>query len=292
MNKVFEIITAKILEALDKGVVPWHKPWKGSDHPRNLISGNKYSGINVWLLLGSAIVSGYGSPYWLTFNQCKNLGGNVRKGEKSSVVVFWKSTHVKTISKEDPDTGEVVEENVTVPVLRYYRVFNIEQCEGIEKPKDDSVVIENFNPIDRAESIINDMPNKPKIDHVLARAFYSPSEDRVNLPQKESFYSEEEYYSTAFHELAHSTGHKSRLDRFNSTSFQGNGYSEEELVAEMTAAFLTAESNIDTPEVLQNSVSYLDSWRKKISDDPKLIVYASGKAQKAANYILNIVNNS
>lgn len=286
MNKVFEIVTGKILEALDRGIVPWRRPWKGSDIPRNLISGKSYSGVNIWLLLVASISEGYKSPYWLTFNQCKKLGGTVRKGEKSSLVVFWKPHYAKTIDKKDPETDDIIKEEVTIPVLRYYRVFNADQCEGIETPKED-IPLEDFNPLEAAESIVCSMPNPPKLQHGMARAFYAPSEDRINLPQKESFYSEEEYYSTAFHEFAHSTGHKSRLNRFDSKTFQGNGYSEEELVAEMTAAFLIAESSIETPQTLQNSVSYLDHWRKNISDNPRLIVSTSGKAQRAANYILN-----
>jgi antirestriction protein ArdC len=229
MPTVSEIITESILKQLEQGVAPWRKPWSTSI-PRNLISKKSYRGLNVFLLA----TQGYGSPYWVTLNHAKQLGAHVRQGQKSTPVSFWK---FKEYAKESPDTGET--ENKTSVLLRYYRVFNIEQCEGLTALHGDDR--KSVNPIAGCESMANRMSNGPKIEQ-HSRAFYRSSEDVVGMPSRNCFESPEAYYTTLFHELTHSTGHSSRLNRFEENSadhqFGSESYSKEELIAEMGAMML------------------------------------------------------
>jgi antirestriction protein ArdC len=276
MATVYEIITDQVIEKLKQGEIPWHQPWTGSGYPTNLVSKKPYQGINVFLLLAR----GYANPYWVTFKQAQQLGGSVKKGEKSAMVVFWKQVKVK-----DKAESELTEK--TIPFLRYYRVFNVEQCEGLKTP--DVEVNPDFQPISECEKTVNGMPNKPTIQHQEQRAYYSPKDDCVNMPKPESFNNEEFYYSVLFHELGHSTGHESRCARkaFHEWApFGSESYSKEELVAEMTAAFLCGHCQIEQ-QTIDNSVAYIKSWLGKLQDDPKMVVLAASQAQKAANYILN-----
>jgi antirestriction protein ArdC len=276
MATVPEIITESVLKQLEQGVAPWRKPWATSI-PSNLISKKPYRGLNVFLLA----TQGYGSPYWLTFNQARQLGAHVRKGEKSTLVSFWKSSEY---ARENHDTGET--ESKTSVLLRYYRVFNIEQCEGLKALCGDEH--KPVQPLAECESIANGMPNPPRIEQ-HSQAFYRPSADMVGIPARSCFESPEGYYSTLFHELTHSTGHKSRLNRFeeNSTDHQfgSESYSKEELIAEMGAAMLAGMAGI-SQATLSNSASYLQSWIKRLKSDSRLIISAASHAQKAADYIL------
>jgi len=278
---VYEIITEKIVSMLKDGVIPWRKPWSGSElTPRNAVSKRPYRGINRFLLAASP----YASPFWLTYKNAEALGGNVRKGEKSTVVVFWKrSTFVK-----ENEAGE--DEERSSIILRYYRVFNIEQCDlpqaFLDKlPKPET---REHEPVSEAQAIVDAMPQRPEMTTGTA-AFYRPSSDTVTLPALGSFDKPEDFYATAYHELGHSTGHKSRLGRKGvmERTIMGSGdYSREELVAEMTAAFLCAESGI-SPAVIENQASYVQSWLKVLKDDGKAVVIAAAQAQKAADFILN-----
>jgi antirestriction protein ArdC len=276
MPTVPEIITESILKQLEQGVAPWRKPWSTSV-PRNLISKKPYRGLNVFLLA----TQGYGSPYWVTFNQAKQLGAHVRQGEKSSLVSFWKFNEY---ARENPETGET--ENKTSVLLRYYRVFNIEQCEGLKALHGDDR--KPVNPIEECESIANQMPNSPRIEQ-HSQAFYRSSADIVGMPSRNCFESPEAYYSTLFHELTHSAGHTSRLKRFeeNSTDHQfgSESYSKEELIAEMGSAMLAGIAGI-SHATLSNSASYLQSWINRLKSDSRLIISAASHAQKAADYIL------
>ena len=278
-KSVYEIVTEQILEQLDKGVIPWRKPWAGGGEPANFVSKKAYRGINTWLLACSK----YASPYWLTFNQVKDKGGNVRKGEKSSLVVFWKGLEV-----EDKDHEGKVK---TVPMLRYYRVFNVEQCDGLKVPETET---KEHDTIPECEALVGNMPMKPEVHHGGGRACYIPSEDRVNVPALGLFNSPEEYYSTLFHELVHATGHDSRLGRHKqekcSHAFGSVSYSQEELVAEMGAAFLCNKTGIGE-QVIENQAAYINNWRRKIGEDPKLVVFAASKAQKAADFIQGKMEN-
>jgi antirestriction protein ArdC len=279
---LYQTVTDQIVAMLESGVVPWRSPILGrsaAGHPKNLNTGKKYRGVNVFLLAFTAFAKGYGSSYWLTFNQANDRGGNVRKGEKSAMVVFWKQYETT-----DKETGEAV----NVPVLRYYNVFNAEQIEGIEIP--DAVKFEpiNFVPIDEAEKIAAGYLGGPSVSHDGGQqAFYRPSTDAVHMPEKTRFASVEEYYSTLFHELSHSTGHSTRLDRKLDTEpkpFGSADYGKEELVAEMSAAFLCSQVGIQ-PAVIGNQAAYLSGWLKQLKSDKKLVISAAGQAQRAADWI-------
>ena len=235
--------------------------------------------MNVFLLAVESWAKGYESSYWITFKQAKEKGGSVRKGEKSSMVVFWKQIEV-----EDRETGEPT----TVPVLRYYRVFNIAQCAGIAAPDVEEYEPLDFTPIEAAQRIIEGYRNGPAIEHGHAYPCYLPTRDIVRMPDAERFVSEAEWYSALFHELGHSTGHGKRLNRGLDKSAAGFGsesYGKEELVAEMTAAFLCGHAGIERA-MMDNAAAYLQGWLKKLREDKRLAVHAAGAAQKAADWIL------
>ena len=277
--KSYQTITDRVIELLEQGVVPWRKPWVGgpAGHPKNLSSGHRYRGVNVFMLHAA----GFDSPWWLTFKQAKSRGGHVRKGEKGWPVVFW-----KWLEKPDPDKPDKIKR---LPMLRHYSVFNVGQCEGIDAPAPPSTMTFDFDPIESAESIIAAMPERPPIRHDEGRAVYYPSPDYVNMPKPERFERPEGYYSTLFHELTHATGHARRLDRKTLTDYAPFGsatYSREELVAEMGAAFLCGESGI-VDGTIENSAAYMAGWLRKLRDDPRLVVTAAAQAQKAADFILD-----
>jgi len=282
-NDVYQVITDRIIALLEQNVVPWQKPWQGGDQmPRNLISGREYRGVNVFLLHALS----YESPYWLTYKQAGELGGHVRKGERSCPVVFWKRLQVD--SPSEPDGKK------SIPFLRYYSVFNVAQCEGIPA---DKIPVQTGTqrehcPITAAESIVSAMPKKPEIKHGGGRACYSPSLDCVTMPLPEHFQSGQDYYSVLFHELTHSTGHASRLNRKGISgtdgewsAFGSTPYAKEELVAELGAAFLSGQAGI-VERTLDNSAAYVQSWLARLKEDNRLIVQASAQAQKAADFIL------
>lgn len=278
---IYQNVTDQIIAMLEKGVVPWRSPILGRQSagmPKNLESGKEYRGVNVFLLAFTAWANGYESSYWLTFNQAKQKKGSVKKGEKSSFVIFWKQYETT-----DKETGEPTK----VPVLRYYRVFNVAQCDGIAAPDAATFTPTDFQPIDAAEAIVKAYADAPTIEHGGTRAFYRPSTDSVRLPEQTRFATCEEYYSTLFHELAHSTGHSKRLDRKLDTEPQPFGspdYGKEELVAEMAAAFLSAHVGIQ-PVTIENQAAYLQGWLKQLRGDKKLVIAAAGAAQKASDWI-------
>lgn len=283
MCKVYDVINSRIMELLEQGTVPWKKTWHTATNlPKNLISQKEYRGVNVFMLACQE----YSSPYWLTFNQCQEKGGHVRKGEKSTPVVFW-----KWIDRKDAD--DVAQEDTNskgkVPMLRYYNVFNVDQVEGITAPPFPETTTNPFSPIIRAQKIIAGLPQAPDIRHGGNKAYYSPMLDYVKLPEPQAFESPEEYYSTAFHELTHATGHASRVGRkgiLEPSFFGSHEYSKEELVAEMGAAFLSGHAGIEQ-KVIENSAAYIAGWLKALKNDRTLLVHAAAQAQKAADYILN-----
>jgi antirestriction protein ArdC len=277
MPSVYEIVTEQVIRQLEQGVAPWRKPWR-TELPVNLISGKAYRGLNVFLL-GS---QGYGSRYWLTFNQANKLGGHIRKGEHSSPVTFWHIGEEKIIRQADG-----TERKSRPFLLRYYRVFNVEQTEGIA----DKLGLTGASPrvpdLDQCEAIVSRMPNPPKREQD-ARAWYRPSTDTVGMPARGLFNSSEEYYSTLFHELTHSTGHASRVGREGIeqlNTFGSESYSREELVAEMGSAMLCGVSGIEQATI-QNSAAYLKTWIERLKSDSKLLVSAASAAQKASDFIL------
>lgn len=271
-------VTASILSALDAGTVPWRRPWACIDGQRNLQSGRPYRGVNQLLTQIAADVRGYSSPHWTTFRAAKKAGGAVRKGERGTLVTFWKRLRVKDADAED---GHRI-----IPMLRHYTVFNLDQVDGIDAPAE--AEREAIEPLAAAEAIVAGMPAPPSVGHGQDRAFYDPRTDHVQLPRLEAFHSAEGYHHTGFHELVHSTGHGSRLARPEVATariqFGSADYSREELVAELGAAMLCGHAGIDPS--IEQSASYINGWRKALSDDPKLILQAAGKAQKAADYVL------
>ena len=273
MPTAYDVVTESIIKQLERGVAPWRKPWR-TEIPANLVSKKEYRGINIFLLA----CQGYGSRYWLTYRQAQALGGNVKKGACGTKVVFWK---IDEYRKENSETGEA--ETHKSILLRYYTVFNLEQCEGIESPEPAPVI----NPIEQCESIVRSMPTPPGFAQD-SRACYRPSTDTVGMPARSAFHSAEEYYSTFFHELTHSTGHPSRVGRkgiMNHNPFGSEDYSKEELVAEMGAAMLCGVAGIAS-QTLDNSAAYLQTWINKLKSDSRLIISAASQAQKAADYIL------
>ncbi len=282
---VYAEVTEKIVSMLEAGVVPWRSPILGqakAGWPKNMESGKEYRGVNVFLLAFTAWAKGYGSAHWLTFNQAKAKGGSVKKGEKSSMIVFWKQYETK-----DEKTGEPV----TVPVLRYYNVFNVEQCDGIPVPDAPAFEPSVLSPVEAAERIIAGYPAGPAIEHRGSSACYLPRQDAVHIPEPTRFASTTDYYATLFHELAHSTGHSTRLDRGLDTDlapFGSPDYGREELVAEMGAAFLCGHAGI-TPATIGNNAAYIGGWIKTLKGDKRLAIAAAGAAQRAADWILGNV---
>jgi antirestriction protein ArdC len=276
MPSVYEIVTEKIIKQLESGVAPWRKPWT-CQTPANLLTQKEYRGLNVFTLASQ----GFPSRFWLTFNQATKLGGRIRKGEKSSPVIFW------NIGDEQETTAQDGAKETSRPfLLRYYSVFNLSQAEGIDIPASLLQETRTNDPIETCEQIVTNMPVPPAFEQ-SDKAWYSPSNDVVGMPPRGLFHSSEEYYATEFHELAHSTGHAKRLHRENfdnPVSFGSESYSKEELIAEMTAAMLCGIAGIEQ-RILENSAAYLKTWMARLKSDSRLLVSAASQAQKAADFI-------
>lgn len=287
-KNTYEIVTERIIELLKAGCAPWRRPWKTTCFDGqcglffNLVSKRPYRGANVFMLAAA----NYASPWWVTYNQAKSLGGNVRRGEKGYPIIFWRQVPIKD---EDEGTTRMV------PFLRCYTVFNVEQCEGLESkiPKTETAEApaEGTRTFTEADDVVENMPKRPQIFHVGERACYVPTKDTVHMPEPTSFDKLANYYSVLFHELTHSTGHPCRLHRKGNGGSAGDWsdygsleYAREELVAEMGAAFICGALGIESD--LDNNAAYLEHWIGKLKNDPKLFVYAAGQAQKAADYIL------
>jgi antirestriction protein ArdC len=286
---IYKMITDRIIEKLEAGSIPWHKPWRSIGAPRNLVSKKFYRGVNIWLLTAH----GYTSPYWATIRQINQLGGQVRKGERSTPAVFWKiyvdGVEVKA-GEAEPETQETQQGRRRF-VLRYYALFNTEQCEFPATITEKMALPEQheLDPIEACEKILAGIPNPSEIVHAGDKAFYSPMTDRITMPPRGLFESAEEYWSTLWHEEGHSTGHPSRLNRESikeAAPFGSATYSSEEIVAEMTAAYLCGTTGIDN-RTIDNSVAYIDGWTKRLRADRTLIIHAAAQAQRACDYVLN-----
>jgi antirestriction protein ArdC len=252
---------------------------------RNVVSKEPYRGINHFLLSASKYVQ----PYWLTMRQANELAGHVRKGEESRIIVFWKVEDRRAKSEETSE-AETDEGGRRRFVLRYYRVWSLEQCELPEKALEKLPKLETHehDPIEAVDRIVSGMPNAPAIEHAGSKAFYSSMTDRITMPPRNLFVSAEEYGSTVLHELTHSTGHKARLARESITEaaeFGSAVYSKEELIAEIGGAYLCAEAGISNA-VIANQAAYIAGWLKRLRDDRRLVILAAAQAQHAADYIL------
>ena len=273
---IYELVTKLIVERLEAGVIPWQMPWKsGGAIPRNLVSKKPYRGFNFWYLLSF----GFERPFFLTFNQVKALGGSVKKGSRSYLVVFWK---LFDVDKED--------KTEQIPMLRYYRVFHIDDVEGIPEGKipDTGSHDHDFRPIEACEKLVNGWKDAPAVRYGQTRAAYAPARDEILMPDPRTFFDDEKFYSVLFHEATHSTGHRKRLNRhekFPDHRFGSKDYSMEELVAEMGAAYLCGLCGIEN-KTIDNSAAYIQSWLSKLKSDNRFIIQASGYAQKAVDYIL------
>ncbi len=280
----YQFVTDTIIRQLENGVAPWRCPWRRSvGKPRNFHTGREYQGINIILLNCER----FSSPYWMTWKQIKERGGRVTKGEHGSLVVKYGQ-----FNKRVPGADGIDEEKPSF-YLKGYKVFNALQIEGIEFPAVPSVAAESpSDRIARAEEIVKAMPQPPSIrEGRHERAFYRKSTDSVEVPERGSFPILEDFYLTLFHELVHSTGHATRLNRkslVENDGFGGKVYSEEELIAEMGAAFLGTEADIVRDEHEQ-SASYLKGWLDvlKDKDHKRWIVQAAGQATKAADFIMD-----
>lgn len=288
-QEIEEKVTDAIIESLEAGVAPWSKPWAGAAMPTSLSTARPYRGINYLILSTRQMTENYTSPLWGTYKQIAALGGQVRKGEKGTPIVFWKK-----ITIEDRETGK----DKSIPLLRYYTVFNIEQADGVEiTPRHAAAVEGRERPDVDVESIesISDYVSrvwtetgttKPAIVPMAQdRAYYSPEIDVIVLPEHGQFRSTAGFTGTLLHECVHSTGHESRLDRWTGKErrFGCADYAEEELVAEIGAAMLAARLGLETE--IEQSAAYVASWLKALKDDRGLLIAAAQRAQKATDWI-------
>lgn len=285
MENVYQMVTDRIVAQMEEGIIPWQKPWMCScsseDMAINYVSRRPYSLINQFLL---------GRPgEWLSWKQVADLGGKVRKGAKAGMVVFYKRVVIKTKQVVD---GEEKEVEKVIPLLKYYNVFHLSDVEGIDTKIVPGQVSE-VEPIEEAEAVISAYVEREGLKFQNLensdRAYYSPGEDKVVVPCIGQYKVVEEYYSTTFHELTHSTLKESRCNREseNANAFFGNqDYSREELVAEIGSAMLCSRVGIESKKAFRNSVGYIQGWLKELRNDNHMIVWAASRAEKAARYIL------
>lgn len=278
---IYQEITDRIIAELKQGIIPWEKPWTGVRNGAfNRISKKPYSILNQMMLKHTG--------EYATYKQWQGIGGQVRKGEKSEMVVFWKILRKEETKTNDNGDAEV--EVKTIPVLKYYNVFHISQVDGVEPLKEEE--LHDTQPIEEAEEMLNGYVTREgiKLEYEGSnKAYYSPLLDKIHLPLIEQFAEVSEAYSTYFHEAVHSTGHVSRLARFDAgagaAAFGSESYSKEELVAEIGAATICNMLRIETKHSFRNSAAYIQSWLRVLQNDNKFIVSAASKAEKAVKYI-------
>lgn len=274
-KSVYEMVTERIIEELEKGSIPWEKPWTSGRRSGayNFVSKKSYSLMNQMMLKHRGA---YG-----TFKQWTEKGGKIRKGEKSEIVVFWKFQ----IIEEENEDGE--KEEKKIPMLRYYNVFHISQVDGVELKEE----LPEVEPIESAEKIKRDYVEREHIkilEYATNEAFYSPAGDFIQVPERGQYKDIESFYDVLFHEMTHSTGHKSRLNRLERGAHYGNElYSKEELVAELGSASLMNMLGLETKKTIRNNAAYIQSWIRVFKNDPRFIVSAAGKAEKAVKFILD-----
>ena len=282
---VYDVVTDRFLAQLKEGIVPWQKPWISIEGERvggwSHKSGESYSIVNQMMLPTEG--------EYITYKQIRDEGGSLKEGAEGYPICFWKNyvTEVK-----DPDTN--TEEPKSIPVLRYYTVYRVEDCDGIEpnfepdpSPLDGKSGIEKIEAAEELCKAYLKMSGVKLEHHLGDRACYMPAYDTVKLPLEKQFEDAGEYYSTLFHELTHSTGHRDRLNRLGAggRGMRSHAYSLEELVAEIGAASILYKLGIESESTIQNSNAYLKSWYDALSDNPRMIVKASSRAQKAVRYI-------
>lgn len=278
MKDIHQALTDQILEQLQQGVVPWQKPWK--EFPAaNLTTRKAYRGINALLLNGTK----FECPFWLTFKQAHDLGGTISAGAKAKPIVFY-----KFLDQHNEDGGLVVDSKgrpKQIPMLRYSNVFNLEQTKGIPFPE--LAQAHDLSSMDRAERIVEEFTLCPIVSGKSAS--YSPSLDRIQIPSIGRFQIPDEYFHTLFHEMGHSTGHPDRLARPGvepgNIKFGSDPYSKEELIAEMSACFLSNEAGILKEVVFTNSAAYIGGWLKALESEPRMVLAAASQAQRAVDMV-------
>jgi antirestriction protein ArdC len=273
---VSTIITNRILLQLEHGTVPWRQTWRTAGRPKNMVTGRYYRGINV-LLLSSM---GFTENIFLTLKQVNELGGSIKKGVHACPVVFWSQKDVAKANSEEKEVKRV---------LRYYNVFNIEQCLHIPENRMEELHFNDAEPILACDKLVVNMPLCPKIYHKGGEAYYDTKNDTVTMPRMKTFTDSESYYVTLYHELIHATGHEKRLGResiMHPEKFASDGYGEEELVAQIGACFLASLSGC-TMANFENDVAYIQHWMSRLRNDKRLLLSASSKAQQAVDFILN-----
>jgi len=273
---LYQEVTDRIVTLLEAGVTPWHKDWSerpGDGIPCNAVTNRPYSGINV-LVYWLSQAAGYAKPRYLTFKQAKDAGGNVRKGEKGTPIYLF-----TPITIEDKKTGE----EKSIPLIRQYTVFNVDQCDNLPENIVKGKPVPALNK-DERENLADEFIKATGADFREGKGSpcYVPSKDFITVPDFKAFRSKEGYYGASFHELAHWTGHKSRLDRNFKSRFDTNAYAMEELVAELTAAFLCAEFGFNYEN---NNAAYLGHWIGVMKADKRAIFTTVSAAQKAANFL-------
>ena len=276
-TEIKESVTKSIIESLESNNTLWSKTWIPS-LPASYATGKTYSGINFVILSIRGMNKGYKSNKWITYKECQKQGGNINKGEHGSMI-----THYNFYDKENKDTGEIEK----IPVLEHYTVFNLQQTslyQEVEvKELDDSLVNQDI------EDIIKNSPC-PILEAMQDRACYSSSLDRISMPLKKQFKTLHGYYSTILHEMSHSTGHVSRLDRKLGNKFGSESYSIEELIAEISTMYLLAKYGIDNKEIINNNNAYIKSWLRSLKNDSNFIFKASKEASKAFEYLDKLIN--
>ena len=277
-------ITQEIIARLESGTKPWIKPWRGVPVSRPLRAcGIPYRGMNVFWLWMVADMCGYASPFWMTYNQAKELGAQVRKGEKSTIAIFYKS-YTKEV--EAPETGEKTDESRRV--LKAYPVFNADQVEGLPERFHPAATLEVVEPEGRQAELDSFFARIPAVlRHQGDEAYYEPVADRVTMPPAHLFSGFDHYYATLAHELSHWTGHASRLDRNLKNRFGSAAYAAEELIAELSSAMLGAELGLPVTH-LDSHASYIEHWLKLLKQDDRAILTAAAKAEEASRLLLKL----
>ncbi len=293
---LYQEVTDKIITKLEEGTAPWRCSWNRYGMAKNYVSGNTYRGINAFLM---NFFPSHPIPYYLSFKQAKELGGHVKKGAKAEKVYFFKAYY------KDADGNSISAERAAqlqasggdyqfIPFLKSYSVFNVADVEGVEFEIPE-VQQHSHSTLERCEAMIAAIKNPPQfVEEDHNGAWYSPRRDVLNMPPLNQFETVEDYYCVKFHELTHSTGHVTRLNREGITGEikrDSEQYAREELIAEMGASFLCAATGIDVAAVTDNSAAYIANWLTRLKNDKTLVLKAAAGAQKAADYLLNIERN-
>ena len=310
-DQIIKSINDKVIEGLQNQGLKWFRPWKAGEEnqPLNRLTKKYYTGFNIFLLNNQMIMNGYKSNQWLTFKQVTEMNGQVKKGSRSTDIYFWKrglqdmktgkfltDKEIKNVSINETFTedGKTFKRYRQTFTIRYYKVFNLDQTTGIAPLEFDSSINASFTSNDLVDTIVKNYisrsnPLRLNVSDCSNRAYYSPSKDMVVMPKEDSFVDSDSYYKTLFHELAHSTGHENRLNRKGITDkivFASDKYAQEELVAEISAMYLTGLCDLNPKDSDQNSQAYINGWIKQFKDHSKECFYAMQQASKCSSYIL------